>query len=109
MIGRGFRETSKSFCRKALSCLRRADSVSQRLSVVGKVSNMKRPPLPEVRGLSRIEAAQYLGVSPGHIDKLERLGVLSALRFGRRRLFDRKQIDDLFEESRRPIGVNCKL
>ena len=45
---------------------------------------------PLLRGklLTRAEAAEYLGVSLGHVGRLIRTGVLPAFAIGRRRLID---------------------
>lgn len=50
------------------------------------------------RGLSRIQAAQYIGVSPSHFDKLIRERVMPpAKRLGGRVVWDRKQLDGAFD------------
>lgn len=49
------------------------------------------------RGLSRIEAAQYIGVSPGTFDKLVEEGAMPKPKHIRaRRVWDRVEIDAAF-------------
>lgn len=52
------------------------------------------------RGLSRIQAAQYIGVSPSHFDKMIQIGKMppAKMRLGRRVVWDRKQLDRAFDE-----------
>lgn len=50
------------------------------------------------RGLSRVQAAQYIGVSPSHFDKLIRARAMPpAKRLGGRVVWDRKQLDEAFD------------
>lgn len=50
------------------------------------------------RGLSRIQAAAYLGVSPSHLDKLIRDRAMPPpKRLGGRVVWDRKQLDGAFD------------
>ncbi len=57
-------------------------------------------PLPFVapRGLSRVEAARYVGVSPSTFDKLVESGAMPRpKRVGARRIFDRTALDSAFD------------
>ena len=50
------------------------------------------------RGLSRVQAAAYIGVSPSHFDKLIRDRVMPPpKRLGGRVVWDRKQLDKAFD------------
>jgi hypothetical protein len=55
-------------------------------------------PIPR-RGLSRVEAAIYIGVGVGMFDELVRSGVMPApRRIGSRKLWDVHQLDLAFDE-----------
>lgn len=55
-------------------------------------------PSLERRGLNREEAAYYLGVSPGTLDKLVNEGRMPApVPFGRRRVWDKRALDRLLD------------
>jgi excisionase family DNA binding protein len=60
---------------------------------------MSRPlPFDCPRGLSRIEAARYVGVSPSTFDRLVAEGVMpQPKKIGARRVFDRAQLDIAFD------------
>ena len=50
------------------------------------------------RGLSREQAAEYVGVSPSHFDKYVRKRAMPpAKRLGSRKVWDRKQLDVAFD------------
>jgi predicted DNA-binding transcriptional regulator AlpA len=50
------------------------------------------------RGLSRLQAAEYIGVSPSHFDKLIRDHVMPPpKRLGGRVVWDRKQLDEALD------------
>jgi predicted DNA-binding transcriptional regulator AlpA len=50
------------------------------------------------RGLSRVQAAAYIGVSPSHFDKLIRDRLMPPpKRLGGRVVWDRKQLDKAFD------------
>lgn len=57
-----------------------------------------REPLPFIpRGLSRVEAARYVGVSPGTFDKLVDDGTMPKPKHIRaRRVWDRVEVDTAF-------------
>jgi excisionase family DNA binding protein len=62
---------------------------------MGGKSHIVLPP----RGLSRMEAARYVGVSPNTLDKLIREGLMPGpKRVGSRVLWDRHQLDASFED-----------
>jgi len=55
------------------------------------------PPSLAPRGLRRVEAAAYIGVSPSTFDKMIAQGVMpKPKRFGDRTIWDRWQIDEAF-------------
>jgi predicted DNA-binding transcriptional regulator AlpA len=55
------------------------------------------PPTLSPRGLRRVEAAAYVGVSPSLFDEMVRSRVMpKPLRFGGRVIWDRKAIDQAF-------------
>jgi hypothetical protein len=55
-------------------------------------------PLPEKRGLSRIEAAQYVGVSAGLFDAMVADGRMPPPKpVNARLIWDRRQLDEAFE------------
>jgi excisionase family DNA binding protein len=60
---------------------------------------MSRPlPFNCPRGLSRIEAARYIGVSPSTFDRLVAEGVMPKPKeLGARRVYDRAQLDSAFD------------
>lgn len=60
---------------------------------------MSRPlPFDCPRGLSRIEAARYVGVSPSTFDRLVAEGFMpQPKKIGARRVFDRAQLDSAFD------------
>lgn len=60
---------------------------------------MARPlPFDCPRGLSRVEAARYIGVSPGTFDKLVAEGSMPPPKeIGSRRVYDRTQLDSAFD------------
>lgn len=50
------------------------------------------------RGLSRVEAARYVGISPTKFDQLVGQGTMPAARvIGRRKVFDRIELDLAFD------------
>ena len=50
------------------------------------------------RGLSRVEAAQYLGISPSKFDELRHSGQIGPAKIiGSRRLFDVYLLDEFFD------------
>jgi predicted DNA-binding transcriptional regulator AlpA len=50
------------------------------------------------RGLSRVEAADYIGVSPSKFDELVKDGRMpKALEIDARRVWDRSDLDDAFD------------
>jgi hypothetical protein len=54
--------------------------------------------LPAARGLNRLEAARYIGVSPTTFDKLVSEGKMpKAARVGMRRIWDRRRLDLAFD------------
>lgn len=59
---------------------------------------MQSPPLPFMpRGLNRVEAARYIGVSPGTFDKLVDDGCMpKAKQIRARRVWDRLEVDTAF-------------
>lgn len=58
---------------------------------------MKPLPFIAARGLNRVEAARYVGVSPGTFDKLIADGLMPpAKRVRSRLIFDREEIDVAF-------------
>lgn len=58
---------------------------------------MKPAPYSAARGLNRVEAARYVGVSPGTFDKLVSEGLMPRPKHvGARRIFDREEIDVAF-------------
>lgn len=64
--------------------------------------NLKKALCPR-RGLSRQEAAMYIGVSPSLFDELVKLGEMpKPLRIKRRTIWDRHQLDDCFDELSAP-------
>lgn len=54
---------------------------------------MKSVDAIQPRGLSRQQAAKYVGVSAEKLDQLGRSGVVPRLRIGRRVLYDRLALD----------------
>ena len=51
-----------------------------------------------VLGLSREKSARYIGVSPNKFDELVRIGAMpKPRRIHRRKLWDRRELDDAFE------------
>lgn len=55
------------------------------------------PPSLAPRGLSRVQAAAYIGVSPSLFDRMVTEGVMpKPKRFGSRVIWDRWQIDEAF-------------
>jgi excisionase family DNA binding protein len=55
------------------------------------------PPFPP-RGLSRVEAARYIGVSPSLFDEMVKDGRMPAPKpINSRRVWDRLKLDDAFE------------
>jgi predicted DNA-binding transcriptional regulator AlpA len=59
--------------------------------------SIERAPCPR-RGLSRQEAALYIGVSPSLFDELVKSGEMPhPLRIKRRTVWDRHQLDECFE------------
>ncbi|MEZ5957761.1 MAG: hypothetical protein R3C27_11190 [Hyphomonadaceae bacterium] len=60
---------------------------------------MSRPlPFDCPRGLSRIEAARYVGVSPTTFDRLVAEGLMPQPKeIGTRRVYDRAQLDSAFD------------
>lgn len=67
---------------------------------------MARPlPFDCPRGLSRVEAARYIGVSPTTFDKLVAEGTMPAAKeIGARRVYDRTQLDRAFDA----LGEDCE-
>lgn len=69
---------------------------------------MKHQITPEPRGLSRIQAATYIGVSPSMFDKMVEDGRMpTPTRINTRRVWDRIKVDDAFtslsnDEERNP-------
>jgi excisionase family DNA binding protein len=50
------------------------------------------------RGLSRVEAAQYLGISPSKFDELRKDGRIGPAKIiGTRKLFDVEMLDQFFD------------
>lgn len=50
------------------------------------------------RGLSRVEAAMYLGISPSKFDELRKGGQISPAKIiGTRKLFDVEMLDQFFD------------
>lgn len=68
-----------------------------------KAASRRRIPLSEIRplprrGLSRVEAAMYVGVSPGKFDELVGDNIMpSPKRVGSRRLWDVRELDVAFD------------
>lgn len=60
---------------------------------------MARPlPFDSPRGLSRVEAARYIGVSPGTFDRLVAERKMPGPKeIGARRIYDRAQLDQAFD------------
>lgn len=59
---------------------------------------MKPLPFDCPRGLSRIEAARYVGVSPSTFDKMVNSGVMpQPKRVGGRCIYDRTALDQAFD------------
>lgn len=57
------------------------------------------PPSLAPRGLSRVQAAAYIGVGPTKFDELVRSGIMPRPRkIGARRLWDKPEIDVAFAE-----------
>ena len=55
-------------------------------------------PLPTARGLNRVEAARYVGMSPAFFDGLVKSGVMPApKRVGTRTIFDVRALDAAFD------------
>lgn len=56
------------------------------------------PPSLAPRGLSRVQAAAYVGVSPSTFDKMLADGMMPApRRYGVRTIWDRRQLDEAFD------------
>ena len=54
---------------------------------------------PHARGLSRGEAARYVGISPAKFDELVRTGLMPApKRIGARRVWDVRAVDLAFDD-----------
>ncbi len=59
-------------------------------------------PKPQItpRGLNRVQAAEYAGVSPSLFDVLVKAGVMpKPIQWGGRRVFDRVAIDRVFDKA----------
>lgn len=53
----------------------------------------------EKRGLSRVEAACYVGISPTYFDQLVKTGKMpKSYSLGTRRLWDRRRLDETIDE-----------
>lgn len=51
------------------------------------------------RGLSRVEAAEYIGISPTKFDELVRTGAMPVPKeIGTRRIWDRHGLDSAFDD-----------
>lgn len=51
------------------------------------------------RGLNRVAAAEYIGVSPRKFDEMVKYGTMPGPRqIGRRNVFDVRELDDSFDE-----------
>src|SRR5262245_35528126 len=62
------------------------------------LTRQNRRPIIEPRGLSRNEAAEYIGVSPSLFDETVKDGRMpSPIRINSRTVWDRKQVDEAFE------------
>lgn len=65
------------------------------------------PPSLPPRGLSRVEAAAYIGVSASHFDQLVKEGVMpKPVRFGTRTVWDRLKVDLAFVALEEQDGEN---
>jgi hypothetical protein len=54
-------------------------------------------PIPR-RGLSRVEAAMYLGISPSKFDEMRKDGQIGPAKIiGTRKLFDVEMLDEFFD------------
>lgn len=54
--------------------------------------------LPAARGLNRVEASRYVGVSPGTFDKLVEEGKMPRpLKVFSRRIYDRRRLDQAMD------------
>lgn len=61
----------------------------------------------EPRGLSRVEAAGYLGISPSLFDEMVKDGRMPApKRINRRAVWDRRRLDQAFEDLPDTNGEN---
>ena len=50
------------------------------------------------RGLSRVQAARYIGVSPGLFDRMVKDGIMPAPRLiSSRTVWDRREVDEAFD------------
>jgi predicted DNA-binding transcriptional regulator AlpA len=59
------------------------------------------------RGLRRVEAARYIGISPTHFDKQVRAGTVpKPLQLFGVNVWDRVALDALFDGSRQPANDN---
>lgn len=55
-------------------------------------------PLPQARGLNRVQAAHYVGVSPAYFDQLVQAGSMpQPKRFGTRTIYDVRALDIAFD------------
>jgi predicted DNA-binding transcriptional regulator AlpA len=62
------------------------------------LTRQNRRPIIEPRGLSRTEAAEYIGVSPSLFDEMVKDGRMpKPIRINSRTVWDRKQLDEAFE------------
>jgi predicted DNA-binding transcriptional regulator AlpA len=62
------------------------------------LTRQNRRPIIEPRGLSRTEAAEYIGISPSLFDEMVKDGRMpSPIRINSRTVWDRKQLDEAFE------------
>jgi excisionase family DNA binding protein len=62
------------------------------------VKHARLLPLPEKRGLSRVQAAEYVGVSPSTFDELVASGRMPRPRTVKSRIiWDRWELDEAFE------------
>ena len=59
---------------------------------------MRLPAFESARGLNRVEAARYVGVSPSMFDRLVAAGQMPEPKcIGARRVYDRQAIDVFFD------------
>ena len=96
--------TSDAVLTQAVSSLAEAADAIGRMS---QASAQSLKPAAPRRGLSRTEAAQFIGISTSMFDSMIKDNTMpTPIRIGSRTVWDIKALDEAFDRLKAPVAVN---